>query len=288
MCERAGFQQETSLILYEVIYLWNTHFLAYFSVFFFSPSHSFSHYFFLVPSSIPVLMLFSLTHKAEPKKTPPCASSQSAASLPLSCLSDCGFACFYIQPYIYTQLCHDALFVTGSKAQFNRADTGLWCLSGQGPGWAHGRGHHCLPEVRFKNRYTLLGFNISFLLQRSLPTLSPLAFCHLSFHLTWLQLWLLHCLLLSSVHILYLNWSIVPLSLRAGTTQRTTAANCRRPRTISGISTTVWTSFSVTRPSTTTPALWSRFPTAWTIFRCGLLTLRFALAKAKGIQHSWQ
>lgn len=83
---------------------------------------------------------------------------------------------------IYTQLCHDALFVTGSKAQFNRADTGLWCLSGQGPGWAHGRGHHCIPEVRFKNRYTLLGFNISFLLQRSLPALSPLAFCHLSFH----------------------------------------------------------------------------------------------------------
>lgn len=31
----------------------------------------------LVPSSIPVLMLFSLTHKAEPKKNPPCASSQS-------------------------------------------------------------------------------------------------------------------------------------------------------------------------------------------------------------------
>lgn len=35
----------------------------------------------------------------------------------------------------------------GSKAQSNGADTGLWCLSGQGPGWAHGRGHHCIPEV---------------------------------------------------------------------------------------------------------------------------------------------
>lgn len=37
--------------------------------------------------------------------------------------------------------------VAGSKTQSNRADTGLWRLSRQGPGWAHGRGHHCLPEV---------------------------------------------------------------------------------------------------------------------------------------------
>lgn len=75
MCERAGFQQETSLILYEVIYLWNTHFLAYFSGFFFFLALVVT---LRVPSSIPVLMLFSLTHKAEPKKkNPPCASSQS-------------------------------------------------------------------------------------------------------------------------------------------------------------------------------------------------------------------
>lgn len=34
MCERAGFQQETSLILYEVIYLCSSHFST---LFYFSP-----------------------------------------------------------------------------------------------------------------------------------------------------------------------------------------------------------------------------------------------------------
>lgn len=42
----------------------------------------------------------------------------------------------------------------------------------------------------------------------------------------------------------------------SGMTQRMTAVSCRQPRTISGISTTAWMSFSVTRPSIMTPGSW--------------------------------
>lgn len=75
--------------------------------------------------------------------------------LSLSHLPFCSFACLHILNQILLCTCqtfdlipHDSLCVAGSKTQSNRADTGLWCLSGQGPRWAHGWGHHCLPEVR--------------------------------------------------------------------------------------------------------------------------------------------
>lgn len=96
---------------------------------------------------------------------------------------------------------------------------------------------------------------------------SSIASYHASYYLSF-QLALSHlCLLFSPVNIINLLSSL--LSNRAGTTQRTTAVSCLQPRTISGISTTVWTSFSVTKPSTTTLASWSRCLTAWTIFRYG-------------------
>lgn len=61
-------------------------------------------------------------------------------------ISSTKYSCVQTQLH-FNYISHDVC-VTGSKAQSNRANTGLWCLSGQGPGWAHGRGHHCLPEVR--------------------------------------------------------------------------------------------------------------------------------------------
>ena len=91
MCERAGFQQETSLILYEVTHA------------FFGGSHPYT--------------LIHMFHKWH-----------SLTQFHLLCC------------------------ISGSKAQPYRADPGLRCLSGQGPGWAHGWGHHRLPEVRTAQR----------------------------------------------------------------------------------------------------------------------------------------
>lgn len=109
MCERAGFQQETSLILYEVIYL---------------QSHSLWHIWFSLLQALHSPPTSYLTHKLLfDKLLWVCRWLHTECNLPVS-------RC-----------------VTGSKAQSNGAHTGLRCLSGQGPGWAHGWGHHCLPEV---------------------------------------------------------------------------------------------------------------------------------------------
>lgn len=73
----------------------------------------------------------------------------------------------------------------------------------------------------------------------------------------------------------------------SGMTQRTTAVSCRQPRTTSGISTTAWMSFSVTRPSTMTPGSWWRCPTAWTTFRYEPSSLQKEFWMLHGYENPW-
>lgn len=148
MCERAGFQQETSLILYEVIYLCSTHLLTHSICLFLTCYHS-------SRSSLRTLVsgTRALSHN------PSCAyfhtvtcSVSFFSSLTLLCSSlvyifkQNSFVLALQQVTTFSII--SCVCVAGSKAQSNRADTGLRCLSGQGPGRAHGRGHHCLPKVR--------------------------------------------------------------------------------------------------------------------------------------------
>lgn len=148
MCERAGFQQETSLILYEVIYLCSAHLLAHSSVSFslVLTLHSLLHTLTFSCSSI--WHTSSLVYTVTLSYAASLSLSHTYPSVVLHIyISLTRYSCTYSASR-FDYISHDALCVTGSKAQSNRADTGLWRLSGQGPGWAHGRGHHCLPEVR--------------------------------------------------------------------------------------------------------------------------------------------